>query len=271
MSKAPRFSNRIQKQTLAEQVALTLEEAVLEGEWGVGEALPPEPELAQSFGVSRAVVRDATRMLAARGLVQAHHGRGVFVTESQAEAFGSALLLALRRNEATVWDVEQFEQMVFPQVCALASTAATDADRSEVKALGEAYIEIFSQSLRASWHEEDAQEEDWEPNHEAFIAFIHAVFDATHNKVWQLLAGPLLRLRSLRHWDDSDIELDMAIKFERAFVDTVVAALAADNPQEAQQMVAKLMLLPAKAEEAMKKTAVGEIPIISVSREWNRA
>ena len=97
--------------------------------------MPTEPELAGAFGVSRAVIRDATRMLAARGLVQAQHGRGVFVTESQTDAFGEALLLALRRSDASVWDVEQFEQMVFPEVCALASVAASDADLAKIRSL----------------------------------------------------------------------------------------------------------------------------------------
>ena len=119
----PSTPGRSGKQTLAEQVAAQIKDAILEGTWGPGEALPTEPQLAEAYDVSRAVVRDATRMLAARGLVEAQHGRGVFVTESQAAAFGDALLLALRRDGATVWDVEQFEQMILPEVCALAAVA----------------------------------------------------------------------------------------------------------------------------------------------------
>jgi len=76
-------------------------------------------ELAEQFGVSRAVMRDATRILMAQGLVEVKHGLGVFVTPSQNEAFGEALLLALRRAGATVWDVEQFEQVILPEVVLL--------------------------------------------------------------------------------------------------------------------------------------------------------
>ena len=53
------------------------------------------------------MVRDATRILMAQGLVEVKHGLGVFVTPPQNEAFGEALFLALRRAGATVWDVEQ--------------------------------------------------------------------------------------------------------------------------------------------------------------------
>ncbi|MCZ7671106.1 MAG: winged helix-turn-helix domain-containing protein [Chloroflexi bacterium] len=77
MSQKKPFSQPVKKQTLAEQVAESLKESILNGDFVPGEALPTEPELAEAFGVSRAVIRDATRMLAARGLVQAEHGRGV--------------------------------------------------------------------------------------------------------------------------------------------------------------------------------------------------
>ena len=69
MSQKKSFSQAVKKQTLAEQVAETVKESILNGDFEPGEALPTEPELAEAFGVSRAVVRDATRMLAAKGLV----------------------------------------------------------------------------------------------------------------------------------------------------------------------------------------------------------
>jgi len=266
MSNLAQFSRAIQKQTLAEQVASALEEAILNGEWQAGDALPPEPALAEVFGVSRAVIRDATRMLAARGLVQAHHGRGVFVTESQTQAFGEALLLALRRSDASVWDVEQFEQMVFPEVCALASTAASDAELAKINSLSQDYIALFSTTTEAYWQSEHAAPAaEVEQLRAAFIALIHAIFEATHNKVWQLLGGPLLHLRSTRHWEMGDIDLAAAISFEQHYVETLVESLASRDPVQVRKIIAQLMVLPSKAEEAMRETLIGEIPHISVS------
>jgi GntR family transcriptional regulator, transcriptional repressor for pyruvate dehydrogenase complex len=266
MSKTSRYGNKLQKQTLAEQVALTLEEAILDGEWQPGEALPTEPELAESFGVSRAVIRDATRMLAARGLVQAQHGRGVFVTASQNEAFGEAFLLALRRSDATVWDVEQFEQMVFPRVCAMASTAAAEEDLAAIKSLGEAYIAAFTKTTATYWQiEANTPAAEIEANRAAFIAFIRAIFIATHNKVWQLLASPILHLRSVRHWEDRAIEVEQMIASETQFVETLISAVASRDPLLAQKTVAQLMVLPPEAEQAMRNTPVGEIPHIPIS------
>ena len=45
----------------------------------VGEQLPPEPELAQQLGVSRATLREAMRSFEERGLIVRKHGVGTFV------------------------------------------------------------------------------------------------------------------------------------------------------------------------------------------------
>ena len=266
MKKAP-FSTAVRKQTLAEQVAATIREAILEGQWQPGEALPTEPELAEAFGVSRAVIRDGTRMLAAQGLVVAQHGRGVFVTESQAEAFGDALLLALRRDKATVWDVEQFEQMVFPEVCALAATEATDAEIVQLKMLGGEYIELFANVSTTQWDSDDpAAKAAKEVVRKAFAAFITAIFEATHNAMWQIFARPILSLRSMRTWEVENEEPspELVVSLEKRFVDTLVGTIAGRNPQAAHETVAELMRLPHEAETVMRSTPIGKTPHIRV-------
>jgi DNA-binding FadR family transcriptional regulator len=269
MTKRSPFSTAIKKQTLAEQVTGSIKEAILDGQWGPGEALPTEPELAESFGVSRAVVRDATRMLAAKGLVEAQHGRGVFVTKSQVEAFGDALLLALRREGASVWDVEQFEQMVFPEVCALAATEATEAERAELQALAGDYIKLYSSMSQAQWESKDPSDRAArQATHNAFNALLSAVFASTHNAMWKLLAQPILRLRSMRYWDTGDEEPppELFAEIEKLWVDTFVGAIIAGDAQAARETVARLMRLPSEAEAAMRTTPIGEKPHIRMDQ-----
>lgn len=268
MTKASPFPKAVKKETLAEQVAGSVKEAILAGEWAPGESLPTEPELAEAFGVSRAVVRDATRMLAAQGLVEAQHGRGVFVTESQVEAFGDALLLALRREGATVWDVEQFEQMVLPEVCALAATEATDEEIAHLKLLAADYIDLYAALSEEQWESDDqADRMARETASKAFTALISAVFDATHNAMWQLLVQPILRLRSMRYWDTADAEIppDLFLTMEKHWVNTLVEAVAGGDAQTAREAVAKLVRLPQEAEAAMRSTPIGEKPHIRVA------
>jgi len=269
MSLKKPFSQPVKKQTLAEQVAESVKESILSGDLEPGEALPTEPELAEAFGVSRAVIRDATRMLAAQGLVAAQHGRGVFVTESQVEAFGDALLLALRRGEATVWDVEAFEQMIYPEVAAMAATEATDEELAEMRVLLNDYIE----KLQIAWHPA-ANEADIsllaerEAVRQAFVRFIASMFAITHNAVLSLLAMPLMNLHSMRDWDDEEdesVSFDESIEMERAYLTQMIDAVASRDPDYARTTIRRLMKLPVEAETAMRETAVGDTPIIPLS------
>jgi len=266
MSKKSRFSITITKQTLADQVATAVSEAILAGEWQAGEPLPTEPQLSAEFGVSRAVIRDATRMLAARGLVEAQHGRGVFVTESQTAAFGDALLLALRRSNATVWDVEQFEQMVFPEVCALAAVEASEAELDQIKNLASQYIELFARTTELYWPKNQSPSpSEVDSNRAAFVAIIQAIFDATHNAVWQLLARPVLQLRSMRDWETENMTAEILITSETRFLETLLTAVSSGDPGLARKTTAELMQLPTEAIVAMRETPVGKVPHIRSS------
>src|SRR5688572_32774527 len=64
---------------LYHQLATSLSAAIAEGRFKPGERLPSEPELARRFGVTRPTVRQATRLLAERRLVEAKRGSGTFV------------------------------------------------------------------------------------------------------------------------------------------------------------------------------------------------
>ena len=61
---------------LSDQVTAELERRILAGELEPGGLLPAEPELGAELEVSRSVIRDAIRTLAARGLVEVRQGSG---------------------------------------------------------------------------------------------------------------------------------------------------------------------------------------------------
>lgn len=60
---------------------------ILDGTYAQGEQLPSEFDLGVQFGVSRTTVRRAIANLVNQGLVSAHRGKGVFVTEQKKVAF----------------------------------------------------------------------------------------------------------------------------------------------------------------------------------------
>jgi len=67
------------RRTVADQVSIELQRMIVKGKLDPGQPLPSQREIAARFGASRASVREAISALAAAGLVQVEHGRGVFV------------------------------------------------------------------------------------------------------------------------------------------------------------------------------------------------
>lgn len=264
MTKNRVLSRPLKKQTMAEQMAETVEELIISGQLIGGAALPTEPELAEQFGVSRAVVRDATRILMARGLVEVKHGRGVFVTEADNDAFAEALLLALRRAGASAWDVEQFEQLVFPEVVALAATQASGEELAAIRHLIEDYLATIA-AYHDQWSGKTAPPAERDRLVAAYRQIMQAIFAATHNKVLQQLARPLLRLRNLRQWakgEDSTPQDSLAV--ETHHFQQFLAALESQDADQARAIVSRVMVLPPEAVAAMRQTPVGEVTEIPV-------
>ena len=73
------MTTKTETKRLYEQVAEDLAARIAAGEHKVGERLPSERDLAQSFGVSRPTIREAVIALELDGLVDVKMGSGVYV------------------------------------------------------------------------------------------------------------------------------------------------------------------------------------------------
>jgi DNA-binding FadR family transcriptional regulator len=74
--------DKLGRSTLGETILERLETRIRNGEFPAGARLPPERELAASFGVARGPVREALRALALAALVDIRPGRGTFVCKA---------------------------------------------------------------------------------------------------------------------------------------------------------------------------------------------
>ena len=260
------FNTIGKRETLPEKVSKIIKESILSGELKGGDALPTEPELEKEFGVSRAVIRDAIRMLKAQGLIDVKHGKGMFVSYSQTEAFTDALMTSLRRDNASAWDVEQFEQILLPQIFALASTEATDQEIVQIKRAAsnhlDAYREMFEQEQQNEDNSNPVLQKLMDRSRTVFAKFMQSIFASTHNKLIMLLGDVLINLRKWRTIsgvteDDSQIE-----EFDKSIIDMFVQAIETRNPTEAAALISKGINYDASMISIMKKTPVGERPEI---------
>jgi GntR family transcriptional regulator, transcriptional repressor for pyruvate dehydrogenase complex len=167
--------------TLAQRVETELERLILESRLGEGDRLPSERELATQFRVSRTVVREAVRALAARRLVDVGVGRGTVVRAPSAQSAGESmrLLLRMQAGGADTDKVSEVRRILEDEIAALAAARRTESD---VRALGEILAE-------AGRHLDDP---------DAFIktdvAFHSRLARATQNELFVLILDSLVEV-----------------------------------------------------------------------------
>jgi len=106
---------------LYERVSDELARQIASGHYAIGQRLPAERQLAQTFGVSRPTVREAVIALEVDGLVEVRQGSGVYV------------IAALPNNGAAEADVGPFELLearraIEGEACAMAAARISDAE-----------------------------------------------------------------------------------------------------------------------------------------------
>ncbi|HEU4962193.1 MAG TPA: FadR/GntR family transcriptional regulator [Sphingomonas sp.] len=77
---------------LYQRISDAIAGAIRDGHFAPGARLPSERDLAEEYGVSRPTIREAMIALEIRGLVEARHGSGIYVTDAPETAGGPAEL-----------------------------------------------------------------------------------------------------------------------------------------------------------------------------------
>ena len=148
---------------LYEQIAQKLAKAIADGEYPLGQRLPSERELAQSFGVSRPTVREAIIALELDDLVDVRLGSGVYVKNTQppggregAKDIGPFELLEARHaieGEAAALAAVRIEDAQLAQLSDLIAEMRDDNRQNEILMSEEAdrrFHELIASSTQNS-------------------------------------------------------------------------------------------------------------------------
>jgi DNA-binding FadR family transcriptional regulator len=113
-----------------------------------GDRLPSERELCTIFGVSRATVREAIRVLEASGLVQTKVGvnGGNFISAPTGERMRDEIVDLLAFSRLTAVDVTEVRQILEVGIMPLVCARATDRDIVELEELCEIGREAWSRN-----------------------------------------------------------------------------------------------------------------------------
>jgi GntR family transcriptional repressor for pyruvate dehydrogenase complex len=162
---------------LSDRVAGLMLQRILDTGMQAGDRLPSERELGIQFGVSRTVVREAMRSLAARGVVAVRPGAGLTVAQVDPATASESFGLLLRGSPSLRHDkIHEVRRGIEVQVAGLAAERATDEDVA---------------SLRRALDRHRAVLEDLEQAAPADVAFHVALARCTHNDLFVVMLDSL--------------------------------------------------------------------------------
>ena len=118
-----------------ETVVSAVEEAIADGRYVPGARLPSERLLAENFGVSRVVIREAMRALESRGYVRVRQGSGTYISASGVRALSQDVTLRLELEEASLVELYVVRQSLELASARLAADHGTTEHVDKLDAL----------------------------------------------------------------------------------------------------------------------------------------
>ena len=113
-----------------------IRDMIRNGEIQPGDRLPPERTLAEVFGVSRSILRQAFQAMAERGIIESRQGDGTYLlTTLDASVPGDAILDAMGEQNGFLASILEFRQLMEPQIAALAARRITPEGVDQLKIL----------------------------------------------------------------------------------------------------------------------------------------
>jgi len=217
--------------SLASRIADTLRADIVGGRFAAGARLPAESALADAFGVSRPIVREAIALLKADGVLVTRKGSGAYVSDMP----GGQVWRVNSAPDGGPTPAQLFElRMVVETACAeMAATRHTEADLAAIRTALEA--------MRT-------QAEDFARAATADVAFHHAIAAAAHNPCFtdltDLVGQHLLHARQTA-WENA-ARFRGGYRAADAEHAALVDAIAAGNPAAARQAARRHLMAAAR-------------------------
>ena len=120
------FQVNLQRSKLSEQIADQLEAEIISS-GKVGERLATEQQLAERFSASRTIVREALKILRARGLIASRTGSGAYITCPNVEDLSHMLSRMIRMNGIGYRDIYDVRYYMEAAAVRAVVAHATDA------------------------------------------------------------------------------------------------------------------------------------------------
>ncbi len=131
------FEAATKTEKVSDRIIEQIRDAVLSGRVKPGDRLASEKELITQFGVSKATMREALRVLEAMGLVEIRKGTqgGVFVAEVDMRTTVHSIMNFLHFKAVSVREITMLRFMIEPSVAHLAALVRSEEDIERLTAM----------------------------------------------------------------------------------------------------------------------------------------
>jgi DNA-binding FadR family transcriptional regulator len=208
---------------LSEQVVNELEVMIFEEFPQPGSRLPKEDDLAERFGVSRIVIREAMKILEDRGVVEVCAGRGTFTLAPSIEKVKSALTRLFHDQPVpTLEDMERMLELRQALEETVAGFAAERATPEDLQAIEDALAAMLRGGAEAETIDAD-------------LRFHQAVIRAAHNQYFEMMLDPLthVMLQQIKLTNSYEVGVELHRH--------ILAAIQKGNAVAARQAVRRLI------------------------------
>lgn len=194
----------IKRRRLSDQVSAEIQVRIASGELRSGDKLPPERELAESFGVSRGAVREALRNLERTGLIALQAGAhgGAFIGQGDPRLIGDSFRNLYQLGSVSLDDLTEARLWLASTVVRIACARATETDLAALSA----NVDEAERLLEAKRYDDKI---------DVHIEFHNLLARATRNAVMAMLMGALMEvMRDFAHAAGGERN-DLTIKARR--------------------------------------------------------
>lgn len=187
-----------------------------------GDRLPSQQQLQEMIGVSRPTLREAMKVLEARGVLKAVNGKGIFVTSTEDQ--GMISLLDFTKEKQTVLDVLEVRRILEKEIVRLVIHRATEEELDDLGETTHLLMQLFHEGK--------------EQNH-VDHKFHDTIYHLAHNDaLYQLVTS--LETTMVNFWD---YPLDLKDPFLKSIPlhEELYYAIREKNVKKAQSINEKLL------------------------------
>jgi GntR family transcriptional repressor for pyruvate dehydrogenase complex len=202
---------------LSDELADVILKSIIQDNLRPGDPLPSQRELGEQFGVSRTVVREAVRSLAAKGVIDVRSGSGLRVAATDAASVRESMALFLRTMSPPaldkVWEVRKTLETL---IVALAAERATADNVTELRRLCDRYGDALDNLATDGGLDTVARLD---------ADFHHAIAEATQNELYVMIldaiADALNEIRRIAVRYGNPESATQALTFHREIVERI--------------------------------------------------